>query len=155
PGNIMIDRRGRAVLTDFGIACIAAEQSGPEGGTVMGTPGYMAPEVLSAGPADSRSDMFALGVVWFEMLAGERLMPGRDLKQAFSQLAKDGCTDLSALEGRVDDRVIDILRKMLAVQPDNRYASWTELLADMQPLKTGRTGPVERSDSGPSTAERE
>lgn len=154
PGNIMIDRRGRAVLTDFGIACIAAEQSGASG-QIMGTPGYLAPEALSGGPVDSRSDMFALGAVWFEMLAGQRLMPGRDLKDTFSQLAKGGFPDLSALEGKVDDRVIDIMRRLLAVQPENRYADWSGLLADMQPLKTGRTGPVERSDTAPSTAERE
>ncbi len=154
PGNIMIDRRGRAVLTDFGIACIAAEQSGASD-QIMGTPGYLAPEALSGGPVDSRSDMFALGAVWFEMLAGERLMPGRELKDTFSQLARGNFPDLCALEGKVDDRVIDIMGRLLAVQPENRYADWSELLADMQPLKTGRTGPVERSDTAPSTAERE
>jgi serine/threonine-protein kinase len=155
PGNIMIDRRGRAVLTDFGIACVAAEQAGSDNQSVMGTPGYLAPEALSGSPVDSRSDMFALGAVWYEMLTGERLMPGRDLKETFKQLAAGGFPDLSPLDGKVDERVIEILGKLLAVQPEDRYADWPALLADMQPLKTGRTGPVERSDSGPSTAERE
>lgn len=155
PGNIMIDRRGRAVLTDFGIACVAAEQSESGTQSIMGTPGYLPPEALSGGPVDSRSDMFALGAVWYEMLAGERLMPGRDLKEAYIQLAKSGFPDLSAIDGKVDDRVIEILRRLLAVKPDDRYPDWSALLADMKPLKTGRTGPVHRADSGPSTAERE
>ena len=155
PGNIMIDRRGRAVLTDFGIACVAAEQSGKDSQSIMGTPGYLAPEALSGGPVDSRSDMFALGAVWYEMLTGERLMPGRDLKDTFRQLAGGEFPDLSALEGKVDERVIDILRKLLAVQPENRYSDWSALLGEMAPLKTGRTGPVQRGDTGPSTAERE
>lgn len=155
PGNIMIDRRGRAVLTDFGIACVAAEQTDKGGQSVMGTPGYLAPEALSGGPVDSRSDMFALGAVWYEMLTGERLMPGRDLKDTFRQLAAGGFPDLSALEGRADERVIEILRRLLAVQPENRYPDWSVLLSEMAPLKTGRTGPVQRGDTGPSTAERQ
>lgn len=155
PGNIMIDRRGRAVLTDFGIACIAAEQSGQGSQSIMGTPGYLAPEALSGGPVDSRSDMFALGAVWYEMLTGDRLMPGRDLKETFKQLAAGGFPDLSQLDGKVDERVIDILDKLLAVKPADRYADWSALLADMKPLKTGKTGPVQRGDTGPSTAERE
>jgi len=155
PGNIMIDRRGRAVLTDFGIACVVAEQSESGSQVIMGTPGYLAPEALSGSSVDSRSDMFALGAVWYEMLTGERLMPGRELKESFVQLAKGDFPDLSALEGKVDERVLEILRQLLAVQPEDRYAEWSDLLADMAPLKTGRTGPVERSDSGPSTAERE
>ncbi|WP_376693878.1 serine/threonine-protein kinase [Wenzhouxiangella sp. EGI_FJ10409] len=155
PGNIMIDRRGRAVLTDFGIACVAAEQSDAGSKTIMGTPGYLAPEALSGGPVDSRSDMFALGAVWYEMLTGERLMPGRDLKDTFRQLAGGEFPDLSALEGKADERVIDILRKLLAIQPENRFSDWSAMLAEMAPLKTGRTGPVQRGDTGPSTAERE
>jgi serine/threonine-protein kinase len=155
PGNIMIDRRGRAVLTDFGIACVAAEQSGAGSKTIMGTPGYLAPEALSGGPVDSRSDMFALGAVWYEMLTGDRLMPGRDLKETFKQLAGGGFPDLSRLEGKVDERVVAILERLLAVKPEDRYADWQAMLADMKPLKTGRTGPVHRGDTGPSTAERE
>jgi serine/threonine-protein kinase len=155
PGNIMIDRRGRAVLTDFGIACVAAEQGGAGSQQIMGTPGYLAPEALSGGPVDSRSDQFALGAVWYEMLTGDRLMPSRDLKETFKQFAQGEFPELSRLEGHVDDRVVEIIRKMLSVQPEDRYADWRELLADMKPLKTGRTGPVERDEAQPSTAERE
>jgi len=155
PGNIMIDRRGRAVLTDFGIACIAAEQSESGSQSIMGTPGYLPPEALSGAPVDSRSDMFALGAVWYEMLTGDRLMPGRDLKETYTQFASGDFPELSPLEGRVDERVIDILSKLLAVKPEDRYCDWSGVLADMAPLKTGRTGPVHRSDTGPSTAERE
>jgi eukaryotic-like serine/threonine-protein kinase len=155
PGNIMLDRRARAVLTDFGIACVVAEQTDSGSQTIMGTPGYLPPESLAGDPVDARGDMFSLGAVYFEMLTGERLMPGHDLKQTFAQLAQEGFPDLSALEGRVDDRVLSILRKLLAVKPEDRYADWPTLLADMAPLKTGRTAPVERSDTGPTTAERE
>lgn len=156
PGNIMLDRRGRAVLTDFGIACIAAEQVETGGSsTIMGTPGYLPPEALTGGPVDARGDMFALGAVYFEMLTGKRLIAGRGIKETFAELARPDFPDLSELEGKVDDRVLDILGRLVAVKPDHRYPDWQGLLADMAPLKTGRTGPVERPDSGPSTAERE
>ncbi len=156
PGNIMLDRRGRAVLTDFGIACSIAEQADSGGSaTVMGTVGYLPPEALTGEAIDARGDMFSLGAVYYEMLTGERLISARSIKDSFARLANPSFPDLSAVEGRVDERVVDILRRLLAVKPDERYADWQALLADMAPLKSGETGPIERSDSGPSTAERE
>src|SRR5579859_2282686 len=73
PSNIMIDREGNAFLTDFGIAR-AIETSDAQGltgtGIAIGTPGYMAPEQGMGSPIDARADMYALGVMLFEMLAG-------------------------------------------------------------------------------------
>lgn len=156
PGNIMIDRRGRAVLTDFGIACSIAEQADSGGSSaVMGTVGYLPPEALTGEAVDSRGDMFSLGAVYYEMLTGERLIDAHGIKDSFARLAEPEFPDLSALDGRVDERVIKILRRLLAVRPEDRFADWPELLSAMAPLKTGDTGPVERPDSGPSTAERE
>lgn len=156
PGNIMIDRRGRAVLTDFGIACIAAEQAEAGGsGSIMGTPGYLPPEALTGEPVDARGDMFSLGAVYYEMLTGRRLIPAHNLKDTFAQLAGGDFPDLEPLEGNVDERVLEILRTLLALKPEDRYRDWQGLLEAMAPLKTGRTGPVERPDSEPSTAERQ
>lgn len=155
PGNIMIDRRGRAVLTDFGIACIAAEQAEAGGSaSIMGTPGYLPPEALAGEPVDARGDMFSLGAVYYEMLTGRRLIPAHSLKDTFAQLAGGDFPDLEPLEGNVDERVLEILRRLLALKPEDRYGDWQGLLEAMAPLKTGRTGPVERPDSEPSTAER-
>ena len=156
PGNIMLDRRGRAVLTDFGIACVAADPDAEDrSATLMGTPGYLPPEVLTGSQPDCRGDIFALGLVYYEMLTGKQLVANTDLKATLAQYMQPGFPDLSLLEGKVDDRVIPILARMLAAKPDERYADCRSLLDDMVPLRTGQTGPVKRADSGPSTAETE
>ncbi len=69
PANIMIDGRGQVRITDFGIAALAEE--GVEGGPRAGTPAYMAPEVLAGHAATARSDVYALGLVIYEMITGK------------------------------------------------------------------------------------
>lgn len=155
PGNIMLDRRGRAVLTDFGIACVVADPSASEGSTtLMGTPGYLPPEALAGQPVDARGDIFSLGAVYFEMLTGRRLVEETGLKAMMSRFMDESFPDLSALEGRFDERVIEIIRRMLATNPEARYRDCRALLADMAPLKTGETGPVIRAESGPAADEK-
>jgi serine/threonine-protein kinase len=70
PANVMIDRRGRARLTDFGIAALAREVRGGEG--LTGTPAYMAPELLRGESSSTRSDIYALGLVLYEIFTGNR-----------------------------------------------------------------------------------
>jgi serine/threonine-protein kinase len=70
PGNIMIDGRGQVLITDFGLAALAAQVTGPE--ARYGTPAYMAPEQLSGDQASVRSDIYALGLVLYEMFTGRR-----------------------------------------------------------------------------------
>jgi serine/threonine protein kinase/tetratricopeptide (TPR) repeat protein len=147
PGNIMIDRTGRAVLTDFGIACIVTDADrNSRTKSVMGTPGYLPPEVLTGHRPDQRGDIFALGAVYFEMLTGRRLFEDTDLRKALGQTMSPGFPDLSALEGKVDPQVITILRRMLAPRPEDRYTNCDELLSAMAALKETDTG-LDSSDS--------
>jgi serine/threonine-protein kinase len=70
PANIMIDGRGRARITDFGLAAIAEEIGGPE--ILAGTPAYMAPEQLAGRGVSARSDLYALGLVLYELFTGKK-----------------------------------------------------------------------------------
>jgi serine/threonine protein kinase len=70
PGNIMINGRGQVLITDFGLAALAAQVTGPE--ARYGTPAYMAPEQLAGNQASVRSDIYALGLVLYEMFTGRR-----------------------------------------------------------------------------------
>ena len=79
PANVMIDGRGQVRITDFGIAALAGE--GLEGGPRAGTPAYMAPEVLSGQSAAVRSDIYALGLVLYEMLTGRQAFKAHSLDE--------------------------------------------------------------------------
>lgn len=72
PDNILFDQFGEAYLSDFGIARLAASQATLTGKFAIGTPGYMSPEQIQGQPLDGRSDLYALGVILFEMLTGKR-----------------------------------------------------------------------------------
>src|SRR6185295_11999597 len=71
PPNVLIERTGRVVIGDFGIARSLTESSDLTVGAI-GTPHYMAPEQLSSGPIDARTDLYALGLLVYEMLTGDR-----------------------------------------------------------------------------------
>ena len=132
PGNIMIDRRGRSVLTDFGIASIVhpdAEQS--SSAFIMGTPGYLPPEVITGKPADHRGDIFALGAVYYEMLVGRRLVPGSGLEDTARTLLAADFPELGDLDETLDQKTFGVLGRMLAPDPAKRYQSYDDLLADL------------------------
>ena len=78
PSNIMLDGRGRARITDFGLAAAAGESVE---GEVAGTPAYMAPEQLAGQPASVRSDLYALGLVLYELWTGRRAFSGASLEE--------------------------------------------------------------------------
>ena len=132
PGNIMIDRRGRSVLTDFGIASVVhpdAEQVKSQ--YIMGTPGYLPPEVMTGKPADHRGDLFALGAVYYEMLAGKRLVPGSGLDDTARTLLAADFPELGDLDETLDEKTFGVLGRMLAPDPDKRYQSYDALLTDL------------------------
>ncbi len=132
PGNIMIDRRGRAILTDFGIASIVHPDQQPKiSKYIMGTPGYLPPEVMTGQPADHRGDIFALGAVYYEMLAGRRLVPGRDIEDTARTLLASDFPVLADLDEKIDKSTFGVLGRMLAQDPNKRYQDYDALLADL------------------------
>src|SRR5262250_1173945 len=76
PANVMIDGRGRVRITDFGLAGVAEELSSDK--TLSGTPAYMAPEQLAGGAASVKSDLYALGLVLYELFTGKRAFDSND-----------------------------------------------------------------------------
>ncbi len=133
PGNIMIDRRGRAILTDFGIASIVHPDQQPKVSKyIMGTPGYLPPEVMTGQPADHRGDIFALGAVYYEMLAGRRLVPGRDIEDTARTLLASDFPVLADLDDKIDQSTFGVLGRMLAQDPNKRYQDYDALLADLE-----------------------
>lgn len=127
PENIMLhDDDGRAVLMDFGIACIANVSSGmTQTGTAIGTPHYMSPEQAKGRPVDSRSDIYSLGVVLFQLLTGH--VP-YDADSAVAVGIKHVQEPIPRLPGNL--RVLQpIIDRVLAKNPDDRYQTGAELVA--------------------------
>jgi hypothetical protein len=135
PDNIMVSRSGHLYVMDFGIA-----RSGEDDNTVttlgrpFGTPRYMAPEQVHGLRVDAACDQYALGLIAYEVLSGERLFEGDTAMGSFlDQLGGDEAA--LPLKG-VSERVADILSRMLAPRPEQRFASvreaWQQLESALQ-----------------------
>ncbi|MFO0755727.1 MAG: protein kinase [Byssovorax sp.] len=134
PDNVLIAKDGRVVVTDFGIA---GQHLGLEGGRshegIVGTPAYMAPEQIEAGaPIDLRADIYALGAVLFEMLAGERAWPGDSLMQVLSARLRGPVPDPRRRRAGLPEALAGVVMRCMATRPDDRFASGTEVAAELR-----------------------
>jgi eukaryotic-like serine/threonine-protein kinase len=138
--NIMLTPEGWVKVLDFGLAKRIAEKSDAEGapnpnltatGIVLGTPNYLPPEVLRGGPADARSDVWALGVVLYEMAAGRLPFDGRSLGE-LSEAIVSGAP--SPLSGRVPVGIQAVIARCLAKDPGQRYHQGSEVRAAIEAL---------------------
>ncbi|MBK8524328.1 MAG: protein kinase [Betaproteobacteria bacterium] len=125
PTNILINEDGFARVMDFGIA--ARVESPKQGDTeaFTGTPAYMAPEYLEHHRIDAQTDVFAAGLVFFELLTGQRAVQGNDVFNILRQITTEDIR-LPA-EASVDERLSSILYKALERNPERRYASITAM----------------------------
>ncbi len=125
PANIMLDGRGRARITDFGLA--AAAQSVRGGEALAGTPAYMAPEQKSGGAITTRTDVYALGLVMFEMLTGRR--PREAAEKPDSRPSGESSARPSTLLPGLDPAMDTAVVRCLEPDPARRPASAIEVLA--------------------------
>ena len=120
PGNILVSATGLAKLGDFSIAP-RTDRDGNEAGAMVGTPGYMAPEQVMDGVADARSDVFSLGVVLYEAVAGVRAFPGSDLASVLYDIAHVEPPSPREHNAAVAPALVAVIRQALSKQPDRRY----------------------------------
>ncbi|MBL8612374.1 MAG: protein kinase [Myxococcales bacterium] len=118
PHNVLVGIDGVARVTDFGIAkCLAESRDASTTGSVKGKLAYMAPEYVGGGEVDRRADVFALGVVLWEALAGARLFRGKSDAETLDRILRHH----PAPPPRVDDRVAAVVARALAKEPAARY----------------------------------
>ena len=124
PENIFVLPDGRLKLTDFGIAHVDNSSKLTQAGTVMGTPGYMAPEQVTGAPVDARSDLFSVGVVGYEMLTGRNPFGASDgtaPTAVMYRIVQEDAAELRAIRGDVPPHLSDVLRVAMAKDPAYRF----------------------------------
>jgi serine/threonine-protein kinase len=132
PGNIMLLPRGRVKIMDFGIARLKLSDVATQVGTRLGTPRYMSPEQVAGGALDHRTDIFSLGIVLYEMLAGARLFHGDDLTHVMHSVATFEPPPPSRINPQVTPLLDLVVKRALEKKPADRYASAWEMVDDLR-----------------------
>lgn len=121
PANIMLLQNKEIRVTDFGIARVM-ESSKTQTGMVLGTPSYMSPEQIAGRKVDGRSDLFSLGVVFFELLTGERPFKGDTIATLMYNITSTPPTPIKKVEPRMPACIVEIIDKLLQKNADDRYS---------------------------------
>jgi serine/threonine-protein kinase len=130
PGNVMLGTDGTVKLLDFGLAKVAdVTITGP--GATPGTLAYMSPEQARGDPVDQRTDLWSLGVVLYEMLAGTRPFRGAGDRALFQAILHEEPEPISQKRPEAPEALRRIVERLLRKDPDARYGRAEELLADL------------------------
>jgi tetratricopeptide (TPR) repeat protein len=145
PGNIMRDRTGRIVVMDFGLARTLGSQSMTQSmtqsGALVGTMEYMSPEQAKGEHVDARSDLFTVGLIFYELLTGVRPYQSDSAVASLLKRTRERPQPPSSRDASIPTAISSICTKCLEVSPTDRYQSATDMLADLDAWKTG---PAER-----------
>ena len=143
PENILLDQDEHALLADFGIARVsrAAEPSLTEAGLTLGTPAYMSPEqALGESTVDGRSDVYALGCVLFEMLAGAPPFTGFSPQEVLGRRLSEPVPRISATRRDAGPEIDAVIDKALARIPEDRFATAAEFAGALPSIAPGNSG---------------
>jgi serine/threonine protein kinase len=147
PENVFLTKDGTVKILDFGLALrrTAVPAGLGEGPTVahtaahivLGTFGYMSPEQVTGGGVDTRSDLFALGCVLYEMASGRQMFAGSTPQEVVARLMTDSAHDLTVLEAMAPREMVAVVSRCLQRVPANRFQSATEVGSALRGLVSG------------------
>lgn len=131
PGNIIIDDRNVPKIMDFGISELEHIGEDLPETKLSGTPAYMAPEILSSGKLSRVADIYALGVVFYMMLTGQKPVTGNSVTEIFRNAVSGEISPPSVLNPAIDKQLDAIVMKSLARNPAQRYADASAMQRDL------------------------
>ena len=132
PANLIVrDDTGALTIVDFGIARLDAAGGTTTGATAIGTPHYMSPEQIEGGPVDHRCDIFAVGLIFYELLSYRRAFAGDSPATVLYRIVHEQPPPLAELAPRLDAGLLAIVDRALAKRPGDRYSDLKDLIADL------------------------
>ncbi len=139
PDNIMLTKHGGVKVVDFGIARVDDQATKLTAtGMAIGTPSYFSPEVCKGLGVDKRTDIFSMGIVFFEMLTGETPFSADSPLDLMNKVVKEEVPDVSVLNPEIEENVGMILYHMLEKKQEDRYQDFREVIADIDAHNAGQ-----------------
>jgi protein kinase-like protein len=145
PANVLITGQGRVKITDFGVARLPGSDL-TRSDQFVGSPGFMSPEQLKGGQVDGRSDLFALGVILYQLLTGRAPFEGESVSEVLYRISTQPAEPPSETHADVSPDFDPIFERVLAKDPAQRYQTGQELIEALSPLARGE-------EPGPGTEE--
>jgi hypothetical protein len=137
PSNILLDDNGEPYLADFGLARLIGEPGTSSHGLFIGTPHYASPEQVALEPLDERSDLYALGLVLFEMITGRRPFEADSVAEILQMQRSAPPPDPRTLNPEVPEGLAALILRCLSKRPEERFATANELEAALQAVGRG------------------
>jgi serine/threonine protein kinase/tetratricopeptide (TPR) repeat protein len=138
PANVLVAEDGTIRLTDFGVAHVIDKERVTETNAIVGTLDYLPPEAINGDPVDNRSDIWAFGVMLFEMLAGKRPFSTGSILQTMHAILTASIPDLEELAPDAPIALVDLVYRMLSRDPQARISSVRFVGAELEEILQGR-----------------
>ncbi len=142
PANVMMDNYSRPMLMDFGVARVQFEGNLTKTGTVLGTPHYLPPEQPLGKPTDARSDIYSLGIMFYEMLAGHLPFTDENAVAVLFKHINEPAQQLSIVLPDIHPELENLVHKMIAKEPAKRPQSAAEVADTLQLLSVVYPAPT-------------